>query len=63
MIHVIRSEDYDWIAVYRDGKLLDQNHSIQEEDLLRLLGIEYTHEVATAEHFEAWGGQAPEERP
>jgi len=30
----------DWVGVYRDGKLLDQGHSFQEEQLLRVLGIE-----------------------
>lgn len=43
--HIIRSEDYDWIALYRDGKCVHQGHSIQEEELLDLLGIEHTHEV------------------
>jgi hypothetical protein len=59
--HVIRSEDYDWIALYKDGKCLTQGHSIQEEELLRVLGIEFTHQVASDDQFMAWGGQAPEQ--
>lgn len=42
--HVVRSMDYDWIELWRDGVLLHQGHSIQEEELLRLLDIEFTHE-------------------
>ncbi len=58
--HIIRSEDYDWIALYKDGKCLHQGHSIQEEDMLKLLGIEATHEVASDEQFNKWGNMAPE---
>lgn len=61
--HIIRSEDYDWIALYHDGVLLHQGHSIQEEDMLELLGIDATHEVASAEQFEEWGGLAPQVLP
>lgn len=42
---IVRSEDYDWIALYHDGILLHQGHSIQEEDLLRILGIDFGHQV------------------
>lgn len=59
--HIIRSEDYDWIALYKDGKLLTQGHSIQEEDLLRTLGLDFSHEVASEEQFNEWGGHAPNE--
>lgn len=55
--HIIRSEDYDWIALYRDGECILQGHSIQEEELLDLLGIEYTHEVRDL----ASTGRAPSE--
>lgn len=61
--HVIRSEDYDWIALYHDGVCLHQGHSIQEEDLLKLLGIDATHQVANQDQFDEWGGQAPEVLP
>ena len=62
-LHIIRSPDYDWIALYRDGKLLHQGHSIQEEDLVKLLGFEYGHTEGTDEQFEEWGGQCPYELP
>jgi len=58
--HIIRSEDYDWIALYKDGVCLDQGHSIQEEDMLKLLGLEYTHQVEGEAQFNEWGGWAPE---
>jgi hypothetical protein len=55
--HVVRSPDYDWIALYHDGALLTEGHSIQEEDLLRVLGIDFTHqEFDFAEHG---AGHAP----
>jgi hypothetical protein len=59
--HILRSEDYDWIALYQEGKLLEQGHSIQEERLMELLGLETTHEVASQEQFDEWGGHAPTE--
>jgi hypothetical protein len=57
MYHVLRSVDYDWIALYHDGILLTQGHSIQEEELLRVLGLEFTHEVRDLANE---GGQAPD---
>lgn len=41
MITVVHADTGDWVAIYRDGKLVDQGHSFQEEQLLRLLGIEH----------------------
>jgi hypothetical protein len=41
MITIVRDSGGDWIAVYKDDKLLMQGHSIQEEDLLRILEIDY----------------------
>jgi hypothetical protein len=40
MITIVRDSGGEWIAVYKDGKLLIQGHSIQEEDLLRILEID-----------------------
>lgn len=54
-LHIVRSEEGDWIALYKDGKLLHQGHSIQEEELLSLLGIGYTHVVYDLEDL----GQCP----
>lgn len=62
-LHIIRSEDYDWIALYRDGKMLHQGHSIQEEDMLNLLGFEAGHTVATDDQLDEWGGECPYELP
>lgn len=41
MITLVHDDQGDWIAVYKDGKLLDQGHSFDESSLLRLLGIKY----------------------
>lgn len=62
-LHIIRSEDYDWIGLYRDGKLLHEGHSIQEEDLLKILGLEYGHTVADEAQFNEWGGGCPYDLP
>lgn len=56
MYTVVRSKDYDWIGLYHDGVLLHEGHSIQEEDLLRLLGVDFNHRV---EDFEKLGGRCP----
>lgn len=60
MYHIVRSEDYDWIALYHDGALLHQGHSIQEEDLMKILGCDFTHEVWSIERFDEYGGRCPD---
>jgi hypothetical protein len=63
-LHIIRSEDYDWIGLYNDeGHLLHEGHSIQEEDMLTLLGKVYGHTVWTQEQFEEYGGRCPAQLP
>jgi len=39
MITVVNDEGGDWVAIYRNGKLLDQKHSFQEAELLRLVDV------------------------
>ena len=34
----------DWEALYIDGKLVKEGHSVETEDVLDVLGIEYTSE-------------------
>jgi len=41
MITVITSEDGDWEALYLDGELKLEGHSLAWEHILDLLGIEY----------------------
>lgn len=41
MITLVRNDDGDWVALYKDGRLVDQGHSFQEERLLTLLEIEH----------------------
>jgi hypothetical protein len=62
-LHIIRSEDYDWIGLYKDGALVHQGHSIQEEDMLTLLGFVYGHTEWTQEQFEENGGRCPHMLP
>jgi hypothetical protein len=39
-IAVVYGESGDWVAIYKDGKLLDQKHSFEEAEVLRLVGVE-----------------------
>lgn len=40
-ITLVRDEGGDWIGLYIDGKLAMENHSLNENDMLRALGIGY----------------------
>lgn len=40
-IRLVRSNEGDWIGLYRDGKLLGEGHSFGASELLSLLGIEH----------------------
>lgn len=33
----------DWMALYKDGALLDQNHSIHYRDILDATGVKYEY--------------------
>lgn len=37
----------EWIGIYINGKLVDEGHSFQPEDVLRLLNIDFTN-ITTA---------------
>lgn len=41
MITLVHDNEGDWVALYKDGKLLDQGHSFDEAKLLSLLGLKY----------------------
>ena len=41
MITVVRDDQGDWIALYKDGKLLGQGHSFETAEVLRMLGVKY----------------------
>ena len=43
-LHLMHSEDYDWIGLYVDGKLIYEDHSIDERLMLELLGHTFTEE-------------------
>jgi hypothetical protein len=57
--HIVRSESYDWIGIYRGRQLLFEGHSITPEDLLKLLELDYTHEVWDGAKFDEYGGRCP----
>ncbi len=40
-ITFVNSEDGDWVGVYLDGKLVQQDHSLDCDDILDILKIEY----------------------
>jgi hypothetical protein len=58
LITLVRDEGGDWIALYKDGKLVDQGHSFESSRLLTLLGIE--HEEITDGNAEETGFTFPE---
>lgn len=43
-IHIRTSADGDWIAVYKDGRMVEQNHSCDIRQGLEALGISFTDE-------------------
>lgn len=47
MITLVREVSGDWIGLYKDGELVMENHSLQEEDVLRAVDVEYAviHDV------------------
>lgn len=61
-LHIIRSDQGDWIGLYRDGKLLREGHSIPEDEVLDALGIEYGYTVWD-EEFNEHGGRCPDDLP
>lgn len=40
-IQLVYGDSGDWVGLYKDGKLVAQKHSFQEDDLLRHLDIYY----------------------
>lgn len=40
-VRIVRYEDGDWMELWRDGVLVYENHDIDLERGLTLLGIEY----------------------
>lgn len=50
-------EEGDWVAVYRDGLLIEQGHSVNARHLLERLGMEV--EVITDGDAEQTGYQFP----
>jgi hypothetical protein len=53
-ITIVNDTTYgDWMAIYQDGKLLDQDHSFSAADFARLTGLEVEFkDAATADQNE-----------
>lgn len=58
-VNLIRSEEGDWIGLYKDGLLVAQNHSLGPSEVLRALGIEHEDVTASMDLFEQWGYGCP----
>jgi len=48
----------DWTALYIDGKVVYQNHSIEAVEVLELLGITYTQHDFEGD-LDEWGNRFP----
>lgn len=40
-IQLVYADTGDWVGLYKDGKLINEGHSFQEDDLLHHFGIDY----------------------
>ena len=60
-VALVSNDEGDWMGVYIDGRLVYENHSIDEDHLLDLLGIEYTR--VTDVDCEQYGGSLPNTWP
>jgi hypothetical protein len=58
-IHIITSDQGDWVGLYRDGLLLTEGHSLNERDALRALDIDFTHEEWDEAEFDKYGCRCP----
>ncbi len=56
MITIVKADD--WIGIYKDDDLLYENHSIDADELLRVLGIEYKY--ISAENYLYEHGNCPD---
>ena len=52
-ITIVDWEDGDWIALYVDGKLVHDGHSISGTDMLRYLDIDF-EDVDVPDHEDAF---------
>lgn len=57
MITIVRADD--WVGIYVDGELKTENHSLDEDDLLDVLGIE--HKVVWADEYLNKRGRCPQD--
>lgn len=59
-IIIVRSTEGDWMCVYRDGKLLKENHSFRIDEVLEMLEIDYEIVEKSEEWFEDYVPVLPE---
>jgi hypothetical protein len=60
-IVIVRGESGDWEGVYLDGQLAREDHSIEIDDLLKLLGIKCEVKYATDKTFEDNNNRLPDD--
>ena len=54
----------DWMGVYVDGELKHEGHSIADDSLLKLAGVETEVKwVMDETPWDEWGGRCPEKWP
>lgn len=60
-ITILDAYDGDWIAVYKDGEKVYENHSCQLHEGLEALGIEFERQEVFPVQREFWvGNEFPE---
>lgn len=59
MITIATADSGDWVAIYRDGKLLREGHSFEAHEVLRILGVE--HALAWNIDCDPFGNRMPDE--
>jgi hypothetical protein len=57
---LVHSEAGDWVALYRDGKKVDEGHSLRPGDVLRALGLDYGTHTLSTEWLEENGSYFPD---
>ena len=63
MLKIIHNYEGDWVTIVKDNKTIYGNHSIDAEEILDILGIEYEHEEFTGtedewyDYVEPFGGE------
>ncbi len=60
MVTFLSSESGDWIAMYVDGEMKLQGHSLRPEDIVKALGVEVESKELSDERLEELHWSFPE---